>query len=249
MGLFRTLLDFILDPSKQNRNALKGAWGEANIQFGAKLFLPAEYKRFTNVTLPTPKGTTQIDQLIVSPYGIHVIEVKNLQGDIYGDEAARTWTVFVGGKKHPFQNPLHQNRAHILALAAALSLPAEVFHSWVFFWSDNVRFRTPMPDRVVKDGFITHLKKHRETVFTPEEVLQMLAKLEAVRLPDTVETERQHVEQLRQRFHTAHAAGEDCPVCTEGKLVVRQKRDGSGSFLGCSTFPKCRHREAGVAES
>ena len=38
-----------------------------------------------------------------------------------------------------------------------------------------------------------------------------------------------------------------CPLCGEkkgksggGKLVVRERRDGSGTFISCSRYPKCK---------
>jgi DNA topoisomerase-1 len=41
--------------------------------------------------------------------------------------------------------------------------------------------------------------------------------------------------------------GELCPVCGEkkgksggGKLVIRERRDGSGTFISCSRYPKCK---------
>ncbi|MFN4181102.1 MAG: type I DNA topoisomerase [Candidatus Paceibacteria bacterium] len=42
--------------------------------------------------------------------------------------------------------------------------------------------------------------------------------------------------------------GELCPVCGEkkgksggGKLVIRERRDGSGTFISCSRYPKCKY--------
>lgn len=37
--------------------------------------------------------------------------------------------------------------------------------------------------------------------------------------------------------------GEPCPECGEkkdGKLVIRERRDGSGTFISCSRYPKCK---------
>jgi DNA topoisomerase I len=38
--------------------------------------------------------------------------------------------------------------------------------------------------------------------------------------------------------------GEMCPECGEkkgGKLIVRERRDGSGTFISCSRYPKCKY--------
>jgi restriction system protein len=59
----------------------KGMIGEAFINLGIRLFLDKrEYHLLKDVTLPTPQGTTQIDHVIVSPFGLFVIETKNIKG-------------------------------------------------------------------------------------------------------------------------------------------------------------------------
>lgn len=56
--------------------ANKGKYGEFKIE--RKLSsLSSEYTIFNDVLLPTINGTTQIDHLIASPYGIFIIETKN----------------------------------------------------------------------------------------------------------------------------------------------------------------------------
>jgi len=59
----------------------KGLIGEAMVNMAAKLFLnKSDYHLIKNVTLPTESGTTQIDHIIVSRFGIFVIETKNMKG-------------------------------------------------------------------------------------------------------------------------------------------------------------------------
>ncbi|MCP5461876.1 MAG: NERD domain-containing protein [bacterium] len=45
-----------------------------------------EYYSFNDVVLKTPDGTTQIDHILISPYGIFVIETKDYSGWIFGSE-------------------------------------------------------------------------------------------------------------------------------------------------------------------
>jgi DNA topoisomerase-1 len=49
--------------------------------------------------------------------------------------------------------------------------------------------------------------------------------------------------------------GEMCPLCGEkkgksggGKLVVRERRDGTGTFISCSRYPKCKFIKKDEAE-
>ena len=96
---------------------LKGWTGELKTRFINSLFLSAEYKVFNNIIIRTERGSTQIDHVIVSPYGLFAVETKNKTGKIYGDEKQRQWTAVIYNKKYRFQNPLHQNHAHTMSLA------------------------------------------------------------------------------------------------------------------------------------
>jgi hypothetical protein len=65
----------------------KGVIGEWQVNLLIKFFLDKNnYHLIKNVTLPTEDGTTQIDQIIVSQYGIFVVETKNMKGWIFGSE-------------------------------------------------------------------------------------------------------------------------------------------------------------------
>ena len=68
-----------------------GKYGE--IRVARKLdWLSKEYITLNDVLLPTHYGTTQIDHIVVSPYGIVVIETKNYKGWIFGTERQKIWT-------------------------------------------------------------------------------------------------------------------------------------------------------------
>ena len=72
---------------------VKGKMGEFAVDLGSKLFLDTnEYHVLKDVTLPAGDGTTQIDHVIVSRYGVFVVETKNRNGAIYGGEHQRQWT-------------------------------------------------------------------------------------------------------------------------------------------------------------
>ena len=65
----------------------KGHIGELLVRLFAHWQLDKQtYRRLHNVTLNTPDGTTQIDHVFLSPYGIFVLETKNMSGWIFGSE-------------------------------------------------------------------------------------------------------------------------------------------------------------------
>ena len=103
---------------------------------------------FNDLVLETPDGTTQIDHIILSRFGIFVIETKNLKGWIFGGSNQRQWTQTLYRKKYKFQNPLHQNYKHIKAVQELLGVKQSIIYSIVVFVGDS-QFRTEMPRNVL----------------------------------------------------------------------------------------------------
>lgn len=101
---------------------------------------PAIYRCHHDLYLPRPdgKGTTQVDHVVVSEFGLFVIETKNLSGWIFGRAGDASWTQQVYRKRQRFQNPLHQNKLHVRALQKYLALPASVFYPVVWMAGDAV---------------------------------------------------------------------------------------------------------------
>ena len=82
------------------RTLFKGWFGEKSTQLGMWLYLDEQvYRRFHDVIVPSRNGTTQIDHIVVSVYGIFVVETKNHSGWVFGDEHAAQWTAVYYGKK------------------------------------------------------------------------------------------------------------------------------------------------------
>lgn len=97
-----------------------GAWGERDVAHILSSLPKNEYKVFNDIMLPSKNTTTQIDHVVVSPYGIFIIETKNYKGWIFGSERSRQWMQVIFNEKHRFLNPIIQNIAHIAALRRIL---------------------------------------------------------------------------------------------------------------------------------
>ena len=102
---------------------LEGWFGEKLTTFGMWLHLDKNiFRRVDDIILLSKNGTTQIDHVLISAFGIFVIETKNLQRAIFGNEKDSTWCQSIFGHKNRFQNPLRQNFRHIECLAEFLKL-------------------------------------------------------------------------------------------------------------------------------
>ncbi|MCM3163272.1 nuclease-related domain-containing protein [Metabacillus litoralis] len=95
--------------------ARKGEIGEYKIDIQLAQ-LPKEYRHLTDIMIKNVKaksGYSQIDHIVITPYGIFVIETKNYQGTIYGGKERKTWSV---NGKFKMMNPFIQNYGHIQAI-------------------------------------------------------------------------------------------------------------------------------------
>ncbi len=92
-----------------------------------------DYHHFRRIIIPTLRGTTEIDHLIVSKFGIFVVELKDRSGWIFGNAADAHWSAVHFKKKFRFQNPLRQNYGHMKALEAFLGVDPRVLHGIVVF--------------------------------------------------------------------------------------------------------------------
>ncbi len=236
---FLVLMIFLKSPF------VKGILGEWQVNLAARLFLEKDkYHLFKNITLPTEEGSTQIDHVIVSRYGVFVIETKNMKGWIFGDPNQKIWTQKIYRHTAKFQNPLHQNYKHSQTLLSALQLDPQTLFSIIVFVGDST-FKTPMPENVVyAGGYIRFIKKRNRLLLTEAEVKEISAKIESGRLKPSLKTTREHIRHVKalveekQHGHKENA----CPQCGR-PMVLRTTKKGNNlgrQFLGCSAFPKCR---------
>lgn len=98
---------------KSNKESVrKGELGEYKIDIQLAQ-LPASYKYISDVMLENSKsisGYSQIDHIVISPFGIYIIETKNYQGTIYGNRERKEWSV---NGKFKMMNPFNQNYGHV----------------------------------------------------------------------------------------------------------------------------------------
>lgn len=221
------------------KSMFKGWVDEVQGTIAKKLIMDSDvYTDINNVTIPTANGTTQIDHVIVSRYGIFVVETKNMDGWIFGDEKSPQWTQSLFGKKFKFQNPLHQNYRHTKALLDFLGIDHDKIFSVVMFWGD-CEFKTPMPPSVMASGYVSHIKSKTDVLFDDADVPQIVSAIKDGMLPKTWATRRQHVAGLKERFDSTTT----CPKCSS-PLVLRTAKSGANAgaqFYGCTKYPACRY--------
>jgi hypothetical protein len=176
----------------------KGRVGEARVARLHKQHLdPSVYHTIDNVTFRLASGdTTQIDHIIVSRYGVFIVETKNMKGWIYGGAQQRTWTQVIFKHKQKFKNPLHQNFRHTEAFREVIRLKKDRIHSVVVF-TGSAEFMTEMPENVTDlSTYIGYVQSFVVPILTDDEVSKAIGRIEALRLEISRETDRLHRENV-----------------------------------------------------
>lgn len=238
----------------------KGWWGERRVQRMIREGLsPHEYVDLHNVTLPTEGGSTQIDHLIFSPYGVFVLETKNLKGWIFGTERQAEWTQKIH-KNHSqkFKNPLRQNYLHTQTVKQLLQLPNEQVHSVVAFVGKS-EFKTEMPAHVQQGGdFVDYILQFQQEVWGPEAMQEVIDRLEKLRLAPTRATQQAHVAHVQQvkerkagqaadkaqrKKRTAAVSDEGVPEPSSAQLPIEDMNKSVEADAAAKPVKKSRTKE------
>jgi Nuclease-related domain len=146
-------------------------------------------------------GTTQVDHILLSRFGVFVIETKDFNGWIFGQATDAMWTSVYFRRKVKFQNPIHQNYRHLCAVRELLAfVPPDSIKSLVVF-TGSAEFKTEMPPGVLDiSELVDSIRLHTERIMSPNRLQFCVGRLETTRLAITATTDVEHVESLNQRF-------------------------------------------------
>lgn len=216
---------------------IRGFMGEFWVKNELNKLPKDKYIVLNNIMIRSSKGSHQIDHIVVSKYGIFVIEMKNYYGLITGDEYKDKWTQHLGKNKYYFNNPIHQNYGHIKALEELLQMDNDKFISIICISNQaNVKVTAK---NVTQLDFLNGLIKSYNTEIIDENLVEIKNKIEFGNISDKG-ARKEHVRNIKTTLKETENKIEDniCPKCG-GKLVERNGK--YGKFIGCSNYPKCRY--------
>ncbi|MCX8501350.1 MAG: nuclease-related domain-containing protein [Alphaproteobacteria bacterium] len=193
---------FCLINFRQHRAISFQNQGEALVAETLRISFPGkDFHILNHITLEYPGGTTQIDHILLTCFGIFVIETKNYSGWIFANSDHDHWTQVIYRSKFKFQNPLRQNLVHLRAVKKLLDfLPAETIESAVLFVG-NAKFKTDIPHGVFTlQEFITYVASHSKEKLSRNRLQFCIGRIESERLAITTETDIQHIENLYRRY-------------------------------------------------
>lgn len=189
-----------INTNSKSMEEKKGDVGEQIVKVAVLSKLDAsQYRHFSNLIIPAPNGTTQIDNIVVSPFGVFVIEAKYFQGWIFGGAKQEKWTHTLSRfEKYAFPNPIRQNYGHIKALARLLRQPESRFHSVIVFAHRNCQLKTELPANVcLQHNFIEYIQGFTKNIVDDAALARIHAVLQQPEWQATEDKKAAHVERLK----------------------------------------------------
>lgn len=77
-----------------NRSSLEGALAAIGFDYIEALVIPG-----------ADEGEIQVDKLILTSQGLLVLEIKDVQGIVFGSDKMQDWTVIAEDRRYTFSNP------------------------------------------------------------------------------------------------------------------------------------------------
>ena len=218
-----------------NRRKVYGKAGEHWTKQELKK-LNDEYKIINNVMIKTnDEKTHQIDHIVVSKYGIFVIETKHLNATIEGNDYDKNWTYKLRKKTYYIKNPVHQNYGHVQALKEVLNIEEDKFIPLVCITS-AARLKINSNEVIRYYELVNRIKNYNIIKIDNEE--EIYNKINSLNIKDKQER-KQHIryaKDIKEQNETDNR--NKCPLCG-AYLVGRTGKNGP--FTGCSNYPKCKY--------
>lgn len=216
---------------------IKGKIGEAKISVVLNLLNSNKYIVLNNVLITDKSRSSQIDHIVISNYGVFVIETKNYKGWIFGHESSNYWTQTLYKNKYKFRNPIMQNWGHIKTLQTVLSEFDFIQYYPIIVFTGNAtlkRITSKVP--VIKTHkLLAYIRKNSTTeCLSNEDVNQVHQKLIGINRKDKA-SRKTHLRKAKS-LSRINLKMKSCPRCG-GKLALKQGK--YGKFQGCSNFPNC----------
>lgn len=172
--IFAVIAAIIIKSKKRNGRDGTEIWVEGQLK---RLLSQEGYIVFGDLIIPSVSkniSSTQIDHVIISPYGIFCLETKSHQGNIYGGYKSLYWKQYLGNKKYELYNPIRQNSHHVKSLEYLLrSRLKSPIHSYIVFPSARrIKINGNEIDLTLRCT-VDRILNHKRQVYTHDDVEAM----------------------------------------------------------------------------
>ena len=228
---------------KLNIRSIIGRMGERSVSKSLSKLPSDKYIVLNDLLFKDGKYSTQIDHLVVSIYGIFVIETKNCKGVVSGHADRDYWTQKTHGHKYSLYNPLYQNRGHIIFLLKKFGflrvLQSYIYPIVVFPGVSRLKLNGEYEGVFKHKKLRSYIRSFREEVITIEDCRRIASVFQCNNIEQKSER-KAHKSNVKKAIdlHEKCVRRGICPQCG-GVLVLRKGKHHD--FYGCSNFPRCRY--------
>lgn len=215
----------------------RGFMGEFWVKQELKKLPKDKYKVLNDIMLRQNGSTHQIDHIIISQFGIFVIEMKNYYGLIKGDDYKDKWIQYLGKKKNYFLNPIYQNYGHVKSLEELLNFDNKLFIPIVCF-SNQAKLKVKTKNNVVPLDYLISTIKSHQNIILESDLETIYNKIIELNITDKVER-KNHVKNIKNKIYKDKEKVDNmiCPKCGSNLVTKNGKY---GPFIGCSNYPNCK---------
>jgi predicted RNA-binding Zn-ribbon protein involved in translation (DUF1610 family) len=220
------------------KSKIKGFTGELKTNILLSFLDNSNYKIINNFMTEINGKSCQIDHLIVSPYGLFVIETKNYSGWIFAGDNDY-WTQINYKRKNKFYNPIKQNNGHVNVLKHHLKRYSDIKYIPIVVFSSEAKFKTEVPTNVIYYHELVGMIKSYSIKNIEETELNEIFEILLQINEKYNHAKSNHVRNVKHTIKDKETSisSRVCPSCG-GALVVRNGK--YGKFYGCSNYPNCR---------
>ena len=219
---------------------LHGIIGEKTVASFLSALDPKKYLIINDLIIENEGKTSQIDHVVISNYGVFVIETKNYDGWIIGDESSNYWTQVIYKRKGKFYNPIKQNYGHIMSLKNHLKeFPDIVYYPIVVFTKRATLKISTKKDVAIYNADLKETIKKQQNEVIPDSLKDIIyTRLNSLNIKDR-NLRQKHVQtNIEREENTENKISNDiCSKCG-GSLILRNGK--YGNFKGCSNYPNCK---------
>ncbi len=216
----------------------RGFMGEFWIKEELRKLPKSKYKVLNNIMISDARGTHQIDHIVISQFGIFVIEMKNYYGLIKGKDYDNKWCQYLVKNKSYFLNPVHQNYGHIKSLLNIVDLEEDKFISVICF-SNQAKVDVKSSCLITQTDYLLKDILKYDKVIVKSDLKEIYDIILANDILDK-NLRKSHVKDIKIRL-TENKKLEDNMICPKCKNKLVERNGKYGKFIGCSNYPKCKY--------
>lgn len=211
--------------------------GEAGENYIIKLLNQSTEENYiiNDIIIQDPTGkTSQIDHIVINKNGIFVIETKNYNGRIYGNDQQQEWTQVLnyGKNKNKFYNPVKQNATHIYKLREITKTKLPIRSIIVFVMGNTEYIKSE--NTYTPEQMLSEIERPINHEISKEQIEVFYNQLVQIKEENSI-GRQEHIDNIVKTIDETEKG--ICPRCG-AKLVERKGQ--YGNFYGCSNYPNCK---------